>query len=42
MLADSSLKPAEEMVAKYRTLRGEPKAGKLAVRLAKESFFVLA
>ena len=42
MLADSRLKPAKEVVAKYRTLRGESKAGKLAVRLAKESFFVLA
>ena len=35
----TKLKPAEEVVAKYRTLRGESKAGKLAVRLAKESFF---
>ena len=35
----TKLKPTEEVAAKYHILRGESKAGKLTVRLAKESFF---
>ena len=35
----SSLMPPEDVVRKYPKLKGESKAGKLAVKLAKEAFF---
>ena len=35
----SSLVPPEDVIWKYPKLKGESKAGKLAVKLAKEAFF---
>ena len=35
----ASLALPEDVIRKYSKLRGEPKAGKLAIKLAKEAFF---